>query len=104
MTAPRKQAPEDGLTSPSFGVCLLIRGGLELDFFKDLVVHPVRIFHLAWAGFLQGFVVVFGGRQPAGVVRLALQKSFSKCNLHFLTWWTAKSVMKSSKACCIARG
>ena len=42
MTAPRKQAPEDGLTSPSFGVCLLIRGGLELDFFKDLVVHQVR--------------------------------------------------------------
>lgn len=37
MTAPRKQTPEDGLTSPSFGVCLLICGGLELDFFfKDL--------------------------------------------------------------------
>ena len=36
MTAPRKQAPEDGLASPSFGACLLIRGGLELDFFKDL--------------------------------------------------------------------
>lgn len=55
-----------------------------------------------WAAITQDFAVVFGGRQPAGVVRLALQKSFSKCNLHFLTWWTAKSVMKSSKACCIA--
>ena len=54
------------------------------------------------AAITQDFAVVFGGRQPAGVVRLALQKSFSKCNLHFLTWWTAKSVMKSSKACCIA--
>ena len=94
MTAPRKQAPEDGLTSPSFGACLLIRGGLELDFFKDLVVHPVRIFHLAWAGFLQGFVVVCGGRQPTGVVRLALQKSFSKRNLHFLTWWTTMVCLK----------
>ena len=94
MTAPRKQAPEDGLTSPSFGACLLIRGGLELDFFKDLVVHPVRIFHLAWAGFLQGFVVVCGGRQPTGDVRLAQQKSFSKRNLHFLTWWTTMVCLK----------
>ena len=55
---------------------------------QTLVLHQVRNFHLSWAGFLQGFVVVFGGRQPTDVVRLALQKSFSKRNLHFLTWWT----------------
>ena len=42
MTAPRKQAPEDGLASPSFGACLLIRGGLELDFFKDLGAVHIR--------------------------------------------------------------
>ncbi len=74
MTAPRKQAPEDGLTSPSFGVCLLIRGGLELDFFKDLVVHPVRNQIISRAKFPHGIVVVLDGRPPACVRRPALRK------------------------------
>ena len=56
------------------------------DSLVGLVLHQGRNFRWVWAGFLQGFVVVFGGRQPTGVVRLALQKSFSKRNLHFLTW------------------